>query len=947
VARWTALLLAAVVSAPSAVAAPPPRAKAKASAAAPVIPAAQAPEVKLYDAATFLLPTSARVSVRWVLPPTKESRSDVRLAVDPTGAPLLGIDDRLVSPVREWVVSLGTAPAAMAYLPGGGLMLAVGSDLGLLANPDADVAADKGVPRVAFQPVVACPLRRIEALAAVGDDLLCAGLDAARGKYAVYQLRVEKGIGPRELELVHQSTDAITALAGDETALYVATGQTVSRISRQDGAVSVYYVHPSAPVRALALTPAGLVVSTDYELVLASPSGALELLRSTGHRIAAQRGTLYVLFQQSLGVVAIDGLGDLARYDQAVRPAQRGETRPALALAPLRFFESGPTPPPREAYADRFEGKSVRQIIARIDYRAPPARAARRHAVTVSWYEPKGGRLSSATYPVVLGPRAMAGTIRAAIGQGPNPTGYRPPYQASDGIGYAVGPDALGARYPGLYRVEVDVDGVPALAGSFTFDGEPSPEEVLIYDDLPKLKALLASGLSARAKRGNLTLLDEAVRFGSTGAVEAVLDAGADPNEPDAEGNPPLATCLFAGGWRAKAELLLRRGANVNGRVGTNKEPLAHSMIWAPDKVAFLVRNGADPRARSAITGDSLLAAAASHGGCNEELVGELVGRGVDVNEAATSGRKETALGMAIFLGNEPCVTALLAKGASQRAVHGAPEPHSALYVALERLREIRKPALRRIARLLLDDARARGAGPENVPLEPGERWIMFEDDNAALFDPAALALAVLADDDALKRASKSSSPEVQALALRAHLSRARQETGAATSEEALRAAHGHCLEAMRLAEARFQTLEVEVVPVRQPSAGTDGPPAIGLVVFSRPEGGAYVLGAVPGGAAAAAGLAPGDVLLSVGGAEVKTPLDVVLAVSHGAPGEPVKLRFLREAPAHLPELPLTCGALEQRLGLRELAQMNLRRWLAGNPNAEPAPAVRALLEGK
>jgi hypothetical protein len=937
---------------------PPAAAKPRPARPAPA-PRPPPPELRLFDGATFLLPAGARVSARWIVPPTPQTRIDARFAVSPEGAPLLGLDERLVSPLGRWVAALATAPAAMTYLPGGPLLLAVGRDVGLLAQPASEAADEKGVPRVAFQPLVALPLRRVEALAAAGDDVLCAGFDPARGKYAVYQLRVARGLGPTELLRVHESAEPVTALAGDEAAFYAAAGRVVTRISRSDGTTAVAYVHPAEAVRELALTPAGLVVSSGTELVLAGPRGALEVLRSKGHRIAVQRGTLYVLFERSLGVVALDGLGALAGIDLAVRPVERGEQAPALALAPLRFFETGatevePAPPAADAYAERFERKAVRRLIARVDWRAPAARAARVHTVTVTWFEPTGGTLATGAFPVSLGPRAASGTLYAAIGQEPAKEGYAPAHQAGGAVRYRFGTDALGTRYPGRYRVEVEVDGVPAGTAGFELVGEPSPTETIFYDDLPRLKALLAGGLDPRAHQGDTTLLHLAMRFGSARAVEALLEAGANPNENDGEGRPPLAYCpMAAGGWKAKAEALVRRGADLNAKVGPSKDPLVHA-IWEPEVVTWLLRKGADVRARSAITGETVLEAAVGPGSCTDERIGAALARGVDVNEVSTRWPNETALGKAILHDDEPCVALLLARGASQRVVRTTPRPQSALFVALSQYRDAHKPATLRIARLLIGAAQGGGPqfsrffpgvtpGPGHVPLEPGERWIMFDGDNAALFDPTALAVAVLTEDGALERATKSADPEIQALALRAHLSRARDETEAATSDLALRGADEHCAAAVRLAEARWPTLELEVVPAR---TGAQASPVIGVELGSRAEGGVYVLRTLPGAVAAEAGLQAGDVLLAVGGAAVRAPLDVLPALARAAPGQPVKLRFLRDD-GKVPELPLVCGLLAQRLGERERAGMNLSRWLAANPGAAQAAAVRAALEAK
>jgi len=75
--------------------------------------------------------------------------------------------------------------------------------------------------------------------------------------------------------------------------------------------------------------------------------------------------------------------------------------------------------------------------------------------------------------------------------------------------------------------------------------------------------------------------------------VALLLQAGADPNAEDDDGNTALIDC----GWDAGAALeLIRAGANVNARNKRGDTPLIKST--APDVARVLLENGADLLAR-------------------------------------------------------------------------------------------------------------------------------------------------------------------------------------------------------------------------------------------------------------------------------------------------------------------------------------------------------------
>lgn len=952
------LALLAALTLPGAV--PGALAAAKAASKATPKPPAKAlasPQAALkpFKEATFLLPAGSKVSSRWVLPPTEKTQLSATLSVGAEGSPLIGNGDgTLIAPDREFMIAVAPKPSAFAHLANGVLVLAVGKDLGLLAEPKDKTTDKKGVPIVGFQPLVALPVNKIDVLAAAGQAVYGAGLNPQTGRHALYRLRVVKGGGLQDLELIYESSQAITAVTADDETVFVAVGPSVVGVSRQDGSVSPIYTHPSATVNGLAATAGGLMVSTGSELVLAGKNGALEIMRSTGHRIAMQGGSLFILFQRSLGVLALGNLANLARFNLAVRPLGGDEAPSPLTITGVHFFDLTLD---RPNLTDSFDRASVRRIVAQVDYRFPPAaKGTRRHTATVSWHEPTGGLLLSTAVPVVLPPRVSSGVVAAVIGEEPGRGGYLPQRKSPDRSIYRFGKDALGVRYPGQYRVLIQVDGIPAGEGTFYLVGPAKPFEAIVYDDMSMLQTLLGQGLSPRHKdEDGDPLLHLAVRFGSTRAVELLLKAGADPNATDKDGTPALSllsTLFTPSDWQGKAELLIRHGANVNAVVGKDRVPLAISASLNPAYMTFLVNRGADIFAPHPLTKETLLGMVATgYRMCTDDLVSALLQRGANLNAygkdlGGIAGLDNyTVLGNAIRFAEPDCVDLLLRKGASPTVVQRVPNgpARSALAAALETLHygaaggeTDRLDAKRQVVRLLLNKGAA---------LKPGEGFFMFRGEGPSYFDQAAMTRMLEQDDSALQEATRSGDPAIQELALRGHLGRIRKRTLAAGSESELKDAYAHCRQAFKLAEARYPTRQLDVLPDIQPSLqGAPGKPFLGIHLLKRDEAGAYVQKLEAGAAAARAGLRAGDIVLAMDTRKIAVAADVAATVSGLAPGVPVRITFRRDDPLQFPDLLLSCGVLEKELKEHALAEMNLSRWLSAHPESASAAPVRALL---
>lgn len=959
---------------PSAAVKPPPAvAPAKTPPAATV---EREPAPPLFGEATFLLPRGAKLAPRWVLPPTEKTRTDAMFSVNAAGSPVVAFSGdfsgdsnfHLLHPDKNYLVAVNATLSGLTHLANGVLLLASGNDLFLLAEPKEKTLDKKGVPYAALQPLTKIPLRTIEVLASVGTTVYCAGVDARSGRHALYQLRSLKGGGILDLELAYESNEPITAVTGDAEAIYAAKGRAVVRYSLKEGTEAPFYTHPSSPVTGLAMTPAGLVVSTGREIVLAGPSGALEIMRSSDHRIAMAGDTLHVLFNTSLGVLAIDNLADLGRFNLAVRPPAPGEAAPPLAVTSVAFFASDSLENTR-GFAESFDREGVRRIVAQIDLdKASLARSRGDHVITVSWYEPNGGMLKSANHQVT---QQSGGQLFATLG-GRAARGYSPPHWISNGSASFRFTDELANNYPGRYRLAVQVNGIAAGEWSFTLTGQVPTDEVISHDDLATLKTLLDQGLSARSKSADgEPLLISAVRFGSVRAVQLLLERGADPNDTDKEGKPPLFHCDFmAIDWQAKAEQLVRHGANVNAPRSTGGSPLVDGGMKA-DFIALLLKNGANFRYETKYGKKSVLSEMGDSK-CTDEILTLLIQRGANLNET-TGWEHYSPLGYAIWRANDRCVQLLLEKGASTAVVQQKPnrQPRSALYVALETLYDRSEPkdkiALRRIVRLLLQKGATLRPGrklatsayfdlqrddhikqmDETALIVGGEGQLMFLGEGPTFFEPMDMIKTLEQDDSALEAATGSKDPAIRELALSTHLARVRELTARARDQyDMMFKVHEHCEKAFMLSEAGYRPTQVDVVPeMQQPPPGGQGKPQMGLKLLKRAAGGAYVQGVVPGSPAERAGLKAGDIILALDTQKMKDA-DEVLATAARLPlGMPVRVTFLRDELMGMPDLQLTCGLVETEYkDLWGYAEMNLSRWLAAHPDAVASAEVRARL---
>lgn len=212
------------------------------------------------------------------------------------------------------------------------------------------------------------------------------------------------------------------------------------------------------------------------------------------------------------------------------------------------------------------------------------------------------------------------------------------------------------------------------------------------------------TGVSGEAdgRETEASALFQAIRNGNAPAVRDALKAGADLQARNEAGDTPLmAAALVADTGILKELLHAGAGAGVNSTNAAGATALMRAATFT-DKTRLLVESGADPHARSAMGNTALLLAARQPG--NVKTVKLLLDRGADVNATNAFGASallaavaaadpemtrllldrgaevnvvpamtpdgflwgggRTALGWAAFLGHEPLVRLLLARGA-------------------------------------------------------------------------------------------------------------------------------------------------------------------------------------------------------------------------------------------------------------------------------------------
>lgn len=959
-----------------------------------VTPSVLSEPAKIFKEATFLLPKGIKIAPRWVVPPIDSTLEGARFAIDRDGNPVIGWQSSsaytLLYPTKEYQISLNPSISGFLYLDNGVMLLASGNRVGNMAPHESKKFDEKKLPKGDFQPITAFPLKSIDAIGKSGNIFYCAGMSTKTKRYSLYALRSLKGGGVIDTELMYESEGPINAIGANEESVYVAKGQEIVQIGIKEGNATTLYVHPSERVIDIAPIKGGIVIGTATEVVYVGPNGTMEIIRSTGHRIMSKEDTLFLFFQKSLGILAFDDFSKISGFNLSVKPARYDKTIIPLSINGVNFFESSQAPYTQKIFAKTFDKKTIRRIVAQIDLKSlVPVKKKEKHTLTASWYEPAGGRLLNRSYPIVLKPGEAVQPLFISIGEENDIKGYVPRSKGRGGLIWRLGKDALGGKYPGEYRLNLQIDGIAIGEWTFTVTGDKTFIDAVFYDDLASIKTILdQTPVNQCIDADGNGFLNMAIEYGSVDAVKLVISKGVNPNTPDKKGEKPLERFKFSiPEAKQKMELLIQNGANVNDVYGPDQDPIIFS-IYDADIVALMIRHGADIYKKEKKWDRSILDKIMfdNYFGCSDELLSLLVERGVDLNRKNPKYAPLSYLGSAIERGDLECVERLLKQkislGIALDKAYSQPE-RSALYLALKKLNErasgqynikwspedIAKS--RKIVRLLMDRGAKLIPGKKHAAtnyFEAQEKWysnvlttasteayarymqesdlvrlgegrIMFEGESPSFFSREEMVKMIDVDNAALEEASRYKDVEIRQIALYTHLERVREIVGIAKSSTYLYTARDHCNEAFKIAETGYQAMQVSYIPDTVSVATKD------LSFLPRERGGVYVHKTIPQSAAEKAGLSPGDIIVAIDTQQIKNGEEFKAAFTALTPGMPALITFLRAKPLAVPELPLTCGILEYARKEKATAQMYLGQWLVSKPPQEDVDKISNVLE--
>ena len=192
------------------------------------------------------------------------------------------------------------------------------------------------------------------------------------------------------------------------------------------------------------------------------------------------------------------------------------------------------------------------------------------------------------------------------------------------------------------------------------------------------LQAIIDHGVDVNAtNKENVTALMTACQVGNTGAVNILLNAGADPNSADVYGRTWIHHAILANS-KELLQVVIEKGADLNA---TNKKNVTALMIACRrgniDAVSELMNAGADPSIE-----DGLGATCIHHAvgeGCSKKFLQAIIDHGVDVN--AANKEKVTALMTACLVRNIGAINILINEGADPNSadVYGRTWIHHAI----------------------------------------------------------------------------------------------------------------------------------------------------------------------------------------------------------------------------------------------------------------------------
>lgn len=317
-------------------------------------------EVNLLSGVRLFLPDNGQVKVNWVLPPLNSSLieeygNDVHFSVDDEGVPLVGLGDRLlINPVKEYSGVLSVDYKNFFHLSSGLLLFSTDEDFGFIyPAEDLEYDSEIGLPIFPYQPLALMPESQAES-----DDYFISDRRMFRGENCVYFLitRISEDSIPGYVQnviyclkseniaennntsrkalffqpvlitekenLENIDLSLISAVTGNGETTYFSQDNRIYKLERGSGQPELFYEHPEGKIiESLEFNQkVGLVYTTEDSVGLADQDRGLEFIRTQAPpKIFLQRNRLYVLFSDGAGLIRLDNVDVLRKYNVSER----------------------------------------------------------------------------------------------------------------------------------------------------------------------------------------------------------------------------------------------------------------------------------------------------------------------------------------------------------------------------------------------------------------------------------------------------------------------------------------------------------------------------------------------------------------------------------------------------------------------------------------------------
>ncbi len=236
--------------------------------------------------------------------------------------------------------------------------------------------------------------------------------------------------------------------------------------------------------------------------------------------------SLYILFKQSRGLLALDNISDFRRWRLDMTPVPAAASSGAR-LKQVRLFEGGDVPSDASGrvYADVFDWKQARNIYCEVELEnLQKGGPEHTHQVRFELGMPGATEDLFCATEVVCTLRPEDASVVACAR-----------FSARNGQ----------MSVPGTYVLTTWLDGVKAAERKLTMKGQPDLVEAVILQDRAAVEGILKAGGDPNGDGEGSVPLVHAALSGSAEIARLLLDAGADPDRSGDAGLTPMLAALY------------------------------------------------------------------------------------------------------------------------------------------------------------------------------------------------------------------------------------------------------------------------------------------------------------------------------------------------------------------------------------------------------------------